>query len=99
MFLKALARRRPSYFAMAYHRDDGGVVAYNLYFCCQLKQAELEDRENELVRLKSQISLDEFRNGQLKAQVATFPPTPAPKKSPAKARPDQVRRDLVRGRQ
>jgi cell division protein FtsB len=45
------------------------AVSYNLYFCCQIKQRELEDRQRELVKLKSDISLAEFTNSQLKAQV------------------------------
>lgn len=45
-------------------------VSYNLYYCCQLKQRELEERQQELVALKSEISLAEYTNSQLKAQVA-----------------------------
>jgi cell division protein FtsB len=46
------------------------AVAYNLYFCCQIKQREIEERMDELHSLQSQISLAEYRNIQLKAQVA-----------------------------
>ena len=46
------------------------VISYNLYYCCQIKQRELEERQHELVRLKAEISLAEFSNSQLKAQVA-----------------------------
>lgn len=46
------------------------VVSYNLYYCCQIKQRELEERQRELVKLKSEISLAEYSNSQLKAQVA-----------------------------
>lgn len=46
------------------------LISYNLYFCCQIKQRELEDRQAELVRLQGEISLAEFTNAQLKAQVA-----------------------------
>ena len=46
------------------------LVSYNLYFVCQIKQRELEERQAELTRLRSEISLDEFTNSQLKAQVA-----------------------------
>ncbi|MBS2034408.1 septum formation initiator family protein [bacterium] len=45
------------------------VVSYNLYYCCQIKQRELEERQRELVKLKSDISLAEYTNSQLKAQV------------------------------
>ena len=45
------------------------VVSYNLYFCCQIKQRELEERQRELIKLKSDISLAEFTNSQHKAQV------------------------------
>lgn len=45
------------------------VVAYNLYYCCQIKQRELEECQQELVKLKSDISLTEYTNSQLKAQV------------------------------
>lgn len=47
-----------------------GVISYNLYFCCQLKQMELEERQAELDRLNASISLSEFANMQLQAQVA-----------------------------
>ena len=46
------------------------AVAYNLYFCCQIKQSEIEERVDELHSLESEISLAEYRNNQLKAQVA-----------------------------
>ena len=46
------------------------IVSYNLYYCCQIKQRELEDRQKELIKLKSDISLAEYSNSQLKAQVA-----------------------------
>lgn len=46
------------------------VISYNLYYCCQIKQRELEERQRELVKLKSDISLAEYSNSQLKAQVA-----------------------------
>ncbi|MBT9587690.1 septum formation initiator family protein [bacterium] len=46
------------------------LISYNLYFCCQIKQRELEERQTELLRLQSEISLTEFTNSQLKAQVA-----------------------------
>lgn len=46
------------------------VVAYNLYFVCQIKQRELEERESEVFRLQGEISLAEFHNAQLRAQVA-----------------------------
>lgn len=45
------------------------LVSYNLYYCCQIKQRELEERQRELVKLKSDISLAEYTNSQLKAQV------------------------------
>lgn len=47
-----------------------GVISYNLYFTCQLKQMELEERQAELDRLNASISLAEFANSQLQAQVA-----------------------------
>lgn len=46
------------------------IVSYNLYYCCQIKQRELEERQRELAKLKSEISLAEYSNSQLKAQVA-----------------------------
>lgn len=46
------------------------LVSYNLFYCCQIKQRELEERQLELVKLKSEISLAEYSNSQLKAQVA-----------------------------
>ena len=47
-----------------------GLVAYNLYFCCQVKQMEYEERQLELHRLQGEITRAEFSNGQLRAQVA-----------------------------
>lgn len=44
--------------------------AYILYTCCQVKQAELEERQAELRKLKADISMAEFTNAQLRAQVA-----------------------------
>lgn len=46
------------------------LISYNLYYCCQIKQRELEERQREWVKLKSEISLAEYSNSQLKAQVA-----------------------------
>lgn len=46
------------------------LIAYNLYFVCKIKQQELEEREAEVHRLKAEISLGEFTNSQLRAQVA-----------------------------
>lgn len=46
------------------------VISYNLYYCCQIKQRELEERQVEMVRLQAEISIAEFNNAQLKAQVA-----------------------------
>lgn len=46
------------------------LISYNLYYCCQIKQRELEERQRELVKLKSEISLAEYSNSLLKAQVA-----------------------------
>ena len=46
------------------------LISYNLYFVCQIKQHELEDRQVELDSLRSELSLAEFSNSQLKAQVA-----------------------------
>lgn len=47
-----------------------GLVSYNLYLCCQIKQRELEDRQKEYYQLKASISMAEFQNAQMKAQVA-----------------------------
>jgi len=46
------------------------LIAYNLYFVCKIKQQELEEREAEVQRLRAEISLGEFTNSQLRAQVA-----------------------------
>ena len=46
------------------------LVAYNLYYVCQIKQSEIEERREELYELRAQISLAEFSNSQLRAQVA-----------------------------
>lgn len=46
------------------------LISYNLYYCCQIKQKELEERQAEMVRLQAEISIAEFNNAQLKAQVA-----------------------------
>jgi cell division protein FtsB len=46
------------------------LISYNLYFVCQIKQRELEERQTELLRLQGEIAMAEFTNSQLKAQVA-----------------------------
>lgn len=45
------------------------VIAYHLFFVCQLKQIELEERQAELARLKVELSMNEYSNAQLRAQV------------------------------
>lgn len=47
-----------------------GACAYVLYTCCRLKQSELEERQSELVHLQNEISMAEYQNAQLRAQVA-----------------------------
>ena len=45
------------------------VVAYHLFYVFQLKQIELEEGQKELARLKVELSMNEFANAQLRAQV------------------------------
>lgn len=47
-----------------------GVIGWNLYGVCQLKQAEFEEKEAELLRLRQAVYAAEFSNAQLKARVA-----------------------------
>ena len=45
-----------------------GVVGYNLYFVCQIKQVEFEEKQAELHRVEDDIYRARIRNKRLEAQ-------------------------------
>lgn len=46
-----------------------GGVGYNLYFVCQLKQVEFEDKQAELQKVQADIYRAQIRNRHLDAQM------------------------------